>query len=880
MIKDDRTARTFGLEISGLPVRFYFRKSPFIGGQIEGIAYTDLDCLESISDYTADLDPSGGIATYSPMSVSLVMDRMRATAYDPHIVFGRCTRSSSVWSSVLMQDIARDDDTPTIVVESDPQVTYPHIFHIGAESFVITSQTQVGDLFELVCSQRIGFRQSHAIRLDGTDTPLVTSEIVSWRGRQASIYSASVDQAGIISDSQVIFQGMIERSPEIADLTAVSLSIVPICAMVDNRISGEKFTTKLVHGYHYFDSSARNTLNNLQINKLTDRWTSLNGSDAQVIFADGLLSTDQILSHLNTTISLDTRLLLHWQLKFNNGRYILNLMPGNLLYVYQVFTDDFELLREDHYSRVGRDIDPRYIVPDNACLNYGINFSSSEAPVRSKAVDPNRYQFDIQETDDIYFYEYNPEITIEYEVRGIAQGWYERGEKYLLVKDSLGLPSTYDGSLYAIQINAYGKSFKALAKSETAVSVGYIIELDQDNDYNRKLPSFGDFLDSSETIEISRGILIENKPIGEGMLEILESGGGSQINGDYDVHLVGCNLSSSFIDETSFLAYQGATNVQNWEFNLSIDDLTARDIIEPMLKVMGCAIVMDRSSFYPRLKLISIGHESQENQTLITDDDMLVDPSPYWTMYEDIITQFKFIYDLQNEQPTERIINNYSAINLLAGETRSEEYKLYGLTSSIVGSPRAGDFLAYFRPTYARLFELYGQAIRQWVFSVTTGKAFDLDVGSTLRVSSKYLKGYGDLYGITDQVGLIVSMQLSLFSEGCALKVNHYGLSSPTWNASARIDTVIDATTIEIISDLYSDSDISFFKVGDVVSIYTMGASDTRRVRTISAISGNQITFTSSHGSSAGDVIQPSTYTTASPEHQLRAYIDREYKYE
>jgi hypothetical protein len=262
MIKDDRTARIFGLEISGLPVRFYFRESPFISEEIGGIAYTNLDCLESIGDYTADLDPSGGIATYSPMSVSLVMDRMRATSYDPHIVFGRCTRSSSVWNSILMQDIARDDDTPTIVVESDPQVTYPHIFHIGAESFVITSQTQVGDLFELVCSQRIGFRQSHAIRLDGTDTPLVTSEIVSWRGRQASIYSASVDQAGIISDSQVIFQGMIERSPEIADLTAVSLSIVPICAMVDNRISGEKFTTKLVYGYHYFDSSARNTLNN------------------------------------------------------------------------------------------------------------------------------------------------------------------------------------------------------------------------------------------------------------------------------------------------------------------------------------------------------------------------------------------------------------------------------------------------------------------------------------------------------------------------------------------------------------------------------------------------------------------------------------------
>ena len=97
MIKDDRIARVFGLEISGLPVRFYFRESPFVSEVIDdGIPYTNLNCLESISDYTADLDPSGGIATYSPMSVSLVMDRMRATAYDPHIVFGRCTRSSSV----------------------------------------------------------------------------------------------------------------------------------------------------------------------------------------------------------------------------------------------------------------------------------------------------------------------------------------------------------------------------------------------------------------------------------------------------------------------------------------------------------------------------------------------------------------------------------------------------------------------------------------------------------------------------------------------------------------------------------------------------------------------------------------------------------------
>jgi len=364
------------------------------------------------------------------------------------------------------------------------------------------------------------------------------------------------------------------------------------------------------------------------------------------------------------------------------------------------------------------------------------------------------------------------------------------------------------------------------------------------------------------------------------MLELLESGGGGGINGDYDLHLVGCNIDQNFIDENSFLSNQSASNIRDWQFNLSIDDITARDILEPLLRVMGCAIVMDRTSFYPRLKLISIGHEADENQPLITDDDMLIDSPIYWSVYEDIITQFKFIYDLQNDQPTERVINNYAAINQLAGETRSEEYKLYGLTSEIVGGARAGDFLQYFRATYARLFRLYGQAIRQWVFSITSGAGFNLDIGSSLRVSSDFLKGYSDDYGVSDGVGLIVSMRLSLFGEGCELKLNHYGLSSPTWNASARVDQVINSTTVSIVVDQFSASDISFFKVGDAVVRYTWGANDSKTSLTISQINGAQIVFSGSHGATAGDIIQPASYTLASTAHKKRAYIDRGYKYE
>ena len=879
MIDDDRTARVYGLEIAGLATRFYYRASPFIsesiGSSPDEISYTDLDCIESISDYVADLEPSGGIATYSPISVSLVMDRMRGTNQDPHRIFGRVMRSSSVWSGQLVQAIARDDDQPIIIVDSDPSLTYPHLVHIGAESFLISGQSQVGDVYHLTCELRTGFRQMHDIRLDGTDTPMVTSEIVSWRGRQASIYCASMDDNGIITDNQVIFHGMIERSPDIGDLTAISISIVPTSAVVDNRVAGPKNSTRLVHGHHHFDQSARYRINNIQ--KLGDNRAFIGGGYF-IEFSTGLASTDEIMDKINS-VSRGSEPGT-WFIKRQAGGYYLVLNPhSNASTVHQVFTDDISLVKLDQLSRSGNALDFRYISDDPVCLNFGVNFSSSEAPIRT-AKDEKNYQFDIDRDLNLYYYLYQTETYAEYQIRGVALGWYEYGEKYLLVQDSLGLPASYDGTLYAIEIKAYGKAFKAMAKSETAVSVGYLIELDQDNVYNRGLPSFGDFLDSTEKIEISRGLLIENKPAGQVMLELLESGGGGGINGDYDLHLVGCNISQAFIDEDSFLSNQSASNIRDWQFNLSIDDITARDILEPMLRVMGCAIVMDRSTFYPRLKLISVGHEADENQPLITDDTMLIDSPIYWSVYEDIITQFKFIYDLQNDQPTERVINNYAAINQLAGETRSEEYKLYGLTSEIVGGARAGDFLQYFRATYARLFRLYGQAIRQWVFSVTSGASFNLDIGSSLRVSSDFLKGYSDDYGVSDGVGLIVSMRLALFGEGCELKLNHYGLSSPTWNASARVDQVINSTTVSIVADQFSASDISFFKAGDAVVRYTWGANDSKTSLTISQINGAQIVFSGSHGATAGDIIQPASYTLASTAHKKRAYIDRGYKYE
>jgi hypothetical protein len=448
------------------------------------------------------------------------------------------------------------------------------------------------------------------------------------------------------------------------------------------------------------------------------------------------------------------------------------------------------------------------------------------------------------------------------------------------VQDSLGLPTEADGNQYAIQIKIGDQVMNALATHEQDLGNAFLVYLDRNADENRRLPPFGDFLGEASPVEISKGMIITRRPAGEVILQLLESGGGGAINGAYDLQLTGCNLNSSLIDEQSFLSLNSASGITDWIFSLPADEITLREILDPMLKTAGACIVMNRDSYNPKISLMLLGHEADEDQLSLSDNDFLANKPPYWSNFEDIVTQFKFNYDMKQENPTSRIVNNYDAINRLAGETKSMELNLYGITSDILGGTNASDFLENFLPTYARLFRLYGQAVRMWNFSIGTGKALTLDVGSYLRITSQFLKGYSDAYGVANKVAMIQEINIDLMGEGADLKLIHLGDSSPSWNASAKVKTIINSTTLEIETAFYSDADINYFQVGDVIQYSTPGFDETISTKTISAISGNQITFSSNHGASVDGIIQPTTFLNAPAHHTKRAYIDRGFIYE
>jgi len=871
-LQDDQGYRVFGLEIQGLMTRFYMGHNPFTASSLYDLSYTDLDCIQSITPYQAEIEPSGGVATYQPISISLAMDRMRGSSIDPHVIFSRLSRSSSIWNGQLVANVLRSDDTPDLVVDSNPSVTYPHLLHIGSESFYCTSQSESGGIYTITTSHRLGFRQQHQIYLGGTDTPIVSSELVSWRGRQAKIYACSVDQNGRTFDNQVIFQGIIESSPTIEGLNSVTISILPMTAMLDNKVSSGTQKTRLAQGVHYY-GDIRN-----QISPLVFRVPNFSAyGHYPLTLGSGLKTHDEIINTINdygATFPSGPFAILK-----RSGRYVLRVSQTLGFDDALVFSDNSDLLIQASNEQFAFDVPLPYIAFDPQAHSFGISFLGSLAPIREKT-DDRVYQSDLGLKFTVTEFPFGGADPALYDIRGFALGWRDRDEPYILVQDSLGIPTEADGNLYAVQIKIGEDVVNALATHEEDLGGAYLLHLDMNISENRRLPPFGDFLGEGSPIEISKGMIITRRPAGEVILQLLESGGGGAINGDYDLQLTGCNLHSSMIDEQSFLSLNSASGITDWMFSLPADELTLREILDPMLKTMGACIVMNRDSFNPRISLVLLGHEADEDQTALSDSDFLASKPPYWSNFEDIVTQFKFRYDMHQEEPTTRIVNNYDAINRLAGETKSMELDLYGITSDILGGTNASDFLESFLPTYARLFRLYGQAVRMWYLCIGTGKGLALDVGSYLKITSAFLKGYTDDYGVSNKIAMVQSISIDLMGEGTELKLIHLGDSSPSWNASARIAIIINTNTIEIEADFYSDDDISYFKAGDIVDYVLQGSESTVLTKTIASISGNQITFTANHGMSAGGIIQPTTFLNAPSHHTKRAYIDRSFIYE
>src|SRR5210317_282069 len=268
MITDDRARRVFALEVAGLPVRYtsgsFDPSSSNLSATIAtGISYSNLEAIVSVGAFSGSVDPSGGVANYSGVSITLASDRVRGTLDDPSVIFGRCgARASGVSRAQLTSDLFYVDDSGSFTIDTDLTsvlTPLPALLHIGAETIRVTgltSSTVTYDERAVGSSQR----QSHEITQEGVNVPEVSTGITTFRGRRASLWCAHQYPDGTLSSFTEIVNGFIESSPIVEEGGTASLSIMPLTALLDTSYSVKSSSTKLLHGYHYYGEGIGNKL--------------------------------------------------------------------------------------------------------------------------------------------------------------------------------------------------------------------------------------------------------------------------------------------------------------------------------------------------------------------------------------------------------------------------------------------------------------------------------------------------------------------------------------------------------------------------------------------------------------------------------------------
>jgi len=145
----------------------------------------------------------------------------------------------------------------TIDIDKDlTSLSTPRLVHIGSETFrasAFTSSTVTLNERAVGGSEY----QYHAISLQGSSVPILSTEITIFRGRRCKLFIAYQDSAGNVSDYECIINGFIESSPSVEDGDAVALSILPLVSLIDGELAdNKKGISYLLQNFHYFHTKS------------------------------------------------------------------------------------------------------------------------------------------------------------------------------------------------------------------------------------------------------------------------------------------------------------------------------------------------------------------------------------------------------------------------------------------------------------------------------------------------------------------------------------------------------------------------------------------------------------------------------------------------
>ncbi len=185
------------------------------------------------------------------------------------------------------------------------------MIHVGSETFRASA---FGSSSITLSDRSVGgsVYQSHEISLQGTSVPIASTEITIFRGRRVKLFIAHQDMNGNVSDYTEVINGFIETSPFVEEGDVISLSILPLVALVDGKLADSKSgIAYLRQGFHFY----RNKSNVFEYGSAFRRPFNFVFSDAVGYPTPGVSTTQTKLTIESPSLDLDDI----YDLSLNNG---------------------------------------------------------------------------------------------------------------------------------------------------------------------------------------------------------------------------------------------------------------------------------------------------------------------------------------------------------------------------------------------------------------------------------------------------------------------------------------------------------------------------------------------------------------------------------
>lgn len=927
--------RSLLVEIAGLEERYISagtvgslgQVSDYLAGTAD-IPFTTKAVITSKGSYTWAMDPAGGVVAYEPMVVTLATDGpIRRRAADPAHALGRKSELAASWFGKLITNISADAATPDIEVDraAPGSWSYPRIIHVDGEAFRVTafggSGTAMDPYVFTVSHRAVGLTRQTAHLVDTTaPIPLVTAEIIAWKGRPVRLLVAERFKTGGHGPWRELMHGVLADEPETRG-TRIKLQVAPLTTLVDvelGKTATDNSVFGLVDGAHLFQPpigcaveagilvSMRNNspVEPVQEVRLVQAFirTEDDGEGVVAWPSEAKATVNPAWAQTDPGDADDPPLIL--KISGEADAAIISVKQNDAVaFRTSVFLWSDPAAIPDFGDFLETFDDSERSGVDELCIGFDFADPNSDS-YPNRALTPIlanvRDRFGRRAVPGGEWirgldgpgvtWTTAAERTIR--LRDIPSAFYQRFEPKMLVTADPAIPT---GGYASLAITFFDR---ALSDVETVVvrvtdseavdlpsgATGYAVTIHEDD--RALLPDIANWT-GYQPVSIEQTLVFRDVAPGRIVLELLESGTGEGVNGDYDVHPFGAGIPAAYIDEDSFLSFVPPPGFEGWSPVLPRGE-KLRKLVDSILQTLGAAISLVTSDDgVCRLTLVRIGPASADHaRGTITASHFTANDPGETNRDTRVINRVEIRVPLVGGGEETLEFRNNAAIDRLALETHTLKLDLRATTP--VDAVSVGDLYSDLRPVAARIFFELSRSRAIWEGTVNAGALLFAQPAAVYLFTSPRLEHIDGTVGVVDAAARIISASLDLDAGTATFEASHHGARIAGWNASLRATGEVDGTTLEVETNYYSSPiapdgsaqvDLSGFAVGDVVRVGPLGDDDAAVQRTVVSIdivsNPHQIELDGAHGLSAphwGD-IWPDAYDDASARHKQLAYL-------